>query len=547
MDKTLNKSLYPAQIVAIELLDYFVQICGKYNLHYVLGRSTAMGIYLKKGFMPWAASVTVILLNHELKEFIEICENELKGTPYYLITHNNTEQFDEFYIRLAKRSRVKLGMGREKDEKYYDFYIDILPAFYAGDTIKEYREIEKSYIKYYKILNSRCITPGMIKARKVTFKKIMSAYYYRKKKDDDFQKIETILNKYTKPTKYIYVPSAKKNKGSIIKTTQYTKRRLYEFEGKEYYSVFDIEQYLIDFYGKNYRKKYEELKINQAALEGPEILRRVQLVELDLLIEFDRICRKYDIKYMLGAGTLLGAVRHKGFIPWDDDIDVFMLYEEYEKFIEAASKELDQDKYFLKTQESDLDCNLVYVQLKRNGTKYSKEGRESFNTHPGILIDILPLFNGPSTRIGHWYQDKVCKFFKTMTWAHIGHASERNPIKRQYYRLLSKVSNKKSYMMFMKHATKIKKPSERLTFFYVVRNFIENPVNERKLYDNLIEMEFEGHMFYVTKFWDYYLRYSYSKDYMKYPRMSGRTQKHMPAIVDVGNLYEDLKREGGNE
>lgn len=70
----------------------------------------------------------------------------------------------------------------------------------------------------------------------------------------------------------------------------------------------------------------------------PKILRKAQLIMLDMLVEFDAICQKHNLKYWLDSGTLLGAVRHKGFIPWDDDIDLSMPVEDYRRFKEIAKK-----------------------------------------------------------------------------------------------------------------------------------------------------------------------------------------------------------------
>ena len=75
-------------------------------------------------------------------------------------------------------------------------------------------------------------------------------------------------------------------------------------------------------------------------------LRKLQMIELEMLIELDRICRKNDIKYTIIGGTLIGALRNGGFIPWDDDIDVAMLRGEYEKFRKACKKDLDLSRFY---------------------------------------------------------------------------------------------------------------------------------------------------------------------------------------------------------
>ncbi len=91
----------------------------------------------------------------------------------------------------------------------------------------------------------------------------------------------------------------------------------------------------------------------------------IQQIQLAYLLEVDRICRKHNIKYFLGGGTLLGAIRHKGFIPWDDDSDIMMLREDYDKFCKIAADELPANMSF-QSNKTDKSCFYEFSKLRVN-------------------------------------------------------------------------------------------------------------------------------------------------------------------------------------
>lgn len=130
-----------------------------------------------------------------------------------------------------------------------------------------------------------------------------------------------------------------------------------------------------------------------------ETLDKLHQVHLEILDEFNRICKKNKLTYFLIGGTYIGALRHKGFIPWDDDVDIGMPRSDYEKFISISKKELD-NKYFLDCFETNPDYFFPFAKLKKNNTIFDEEVSHHLNNHKGIYIDIFPIDNVKDNNLG---------------------------------------------------------------------------------------------------------------------------------------------------
>ena len=116
--------------------------------------------------------------------------------------------------------------------------------------------------------------------------------------------------------------------------------------------------------------------------------KKIWAIELDLLIKFDKVCQKYGFKYWLAYGSLLGAVRHKGFIPWDDDLDVMMPREDYDSFIKLSSEF--ENPYFLQTHETDKGYYYSFAKLRNSNTTAVSKMFAFEKWNQGIFLDIFP-------------------------------------------------------------------------------------------------------------------------------------------------------------
>ena len=118
-----------------------------------------------------------------------------------------------------------------------------------------------------------------------------------------------------------------------------------------------------------------------------------QTLLLEMLKDIDIVCKRRRISYQLFAGTALGAVRHHGFIPWDDDVDIIMSRSEYERFFKEAAKDFDETLYFAQ-QEHSAHWPMPYSKLRRNNTTcIEKYYPKDLKTHQGVYVDIFPCDN----------------------------------------------------------------------------------------------------------------------------------------------------------
>lgn len=252
------------------------------------------------------------------------------------------------------------------------------------------------------------------------------------------------------------------------------------------------------------------------------LLRKLQLIELELMIEVDRICRKYNINYSLDGGTLLGAIRHGGFIPWDDDADIMMSRQEYNRFYEACQIELDESKYFLQEFRTDKEYRWGYSKLRKNGTLFVREGQEHVKCHQGVCIDIFIFDNVPNGLIDRRLHLIKCFLIRKGLYSLVGKRNARSIISRMVYYMVSLIPRTFWVKWLMKIAQKenVRKTELMSHLTYPNRKKIRFGLSST-YYEEYIEKDFEGYQFKVIKNYDQYLKDLFD-DYMQLPPLDKR-------------------------
>lgn len=254
----------------------------------------------------------------------------------------------------------------------------------------------------------------------------------------------------------------------------------------------------------------------------PEELKKVQLTQMELIWEVRRICRKCDIHFNMVGGTMLGAIRHRGYIPWDDDADIGFLRKEYEKFRKACETELDTEKFYFQDCRDTPGYRWGYGKLRRKNTEFIRLNQEFMPYEQGISIDLMPFDNIPDSDAARKVHKFICFLYRKAFWSAVGRKTEKNSWKKILYELLYLIPEERlvsSYQRWIDRCKRLGCTSQvRILTFPTPGNVYGY---DRKWYTCLRSYEFEGCRLPGARDYDGYLKVKYG-NYMDLPPVEKR-------------------------
>lgn len=268
----------------------------------------------------------------------------------------------------------------------------------------------------------------------------------------------------------------------------------------------------------------------------------IQTLLLNIAIEFDRICKKHKLRYFISAGTLLGAVRHQGFIPWDDDIDFYMPREDYEKFLKIAPEELNE-RYSLRDFSIDGEkYEYCFAKVDDRTTTFIEKASASYYYKGGVWIDIFPLdgtFESKILQKTHLFL--IRKMVKLRNKAYTFDFKQKmGIIHRLHLRILRYFMKGSGAYRFINMLLQIKKYNQSKYVGNLVWGYKMKEIVPKDYYEPQGIIKFENHTFSSPHKVHQYLEQIYG-DYMQLPPENERISRHPIFYVNLEKTYKSFE------
>ena len=266
-------------------------------------------------------------------------------------------------------------------------------------------------------------------------------------------------------------------------------------------------------------------------------LKKLQTIELEIFSAFIDVCKKLNLKYYLMGGTMLGAVRHKGFIPWDDDIDVGMMRKDYEFFCKEAQKLL-PEKYFVQTNTSDFAFPANYCKIRDSETAFIETSCRCLPINHGAFIDVFPLDYYPENKVSAYIFDKR----KAALSVRVNKAfslekrkkSAKTVCSEMLYHIATLGMNPYKALQKREKLYKSVKPTGSIANH--AGAWGKREIVPIEWYGDGVEAEFEGLKVTIPTHYDLWLTKVYG-DYMTPPPKEKRVTHHDTEVIDLEQSY----------